>query len=117
VLSHLEAHQSVDTVLCSPTSSTVHVKCPTSSAVHSPPRRSIRSAPHRRLNKIQYSHRSNQMFPHAITAVVSITSGSVSICVPTWRIVLKVSITVIDLCSGVRVRRYQWHRLPAVTAR
>jgi hypothetical protein len=102
VLSHLKASQSVDTVSCSPstfrtlfcrtiecpTSCTVHIKCTTNSAVHSPPCRSIRSAPHRRLIKIQYSHRSNEVFPHAITEAISIISGRVSIFVPTWRIVL-----------------------------
>jgi hypothetical protein len=50
----------------------------------------MKSTPHRRHIKIniQYSNRSNEMFPHAITAAVSMTSGSVSICVPTWSMVL-----------------------------
>jgi len=121
VLSHHEACQSVDTISCSP--STVRrllwqtVKCLTSSTIHSPTRCSIRSPPHRRLIQIQYTLRSNKIFPRAITAVVNITSGSVSICEPTWRMVLQVWITLIDLYVGMRNRGYHWYPLPAVTAR
>jgi hypothetical protein len=56
------------------------------------------------------------MLPHAITVMVSITSGSVSICIQTWRIVLYVWITVTDMCLAMRDMRYQLHQLPAVTA-
>jgi hypothetical protein len=88
VLSHLEASQSIETVLCSPctmrrllcrtvkyvTSSTVQVKCLTCSAGHSPPCRSVRSDTHHHLIKIQYSLHNNKIFAHAITAVVTSTS-------------------------------------------
>jgi hypothetical protein len=87
LLSHLEACLSVDTVLYSPSTVSSQlcrtVKCPTSSTVHRPPRRSISGPPHRHHIKMQYSHRCNAMIYHAITAVVIITSGPVSICVPT----------------------------------